>query len=150
MQAQVRKAIGTLDLLSLPALCQLVSSILKEQSATDAAGAAASKEADLPSYFRACLPSTVRSHGSTRSPGAELNGHGDITIVTQQWGGARYVQALGVKLLLRCTLGMLGSKDESARQAAQRSLLPSCLQAAALVGGHLQQLALSAVWQCCR
>lgn len=60
------------------------------------------------------------------------------------------MQALGVKLLLRRTLGMLSSKDESARQAALRSLLPSCLQAAALVGGQLQQLALSAVWQRCR
>ncbi len=128
-----------------------MASILQEPSASGAAAAeTASGEAASPSYFRACLPGTVRVHGSSHSHGAEPSGHGASTPETQQLRGARYVQALGLKLLLRRTLGMLGSKDESARKAAQRMLLPSCLQAAALVGGQMQQLTSSALWQTCR
>ncbi|BDA44330.1 Uncharacterized tRNA/rRNA methyltransferase YfiF at C-terminar half [Coccomyxa sp. Obi] len=148
LQAQVRRSLGSLGNLPLPAVCHLVRSILQEQPPSAASHEVTSEQDTPPSHFTACFPGTVRAHGS--SPRAHLNGHQEALSGGQQWQGAHYVQALGVKLLLRRTLGMLGSSSESDRKAAQRVLLPSCLHAAAAVGGQLCQLALLAVWERCR
>lgn len=144
----MRRALGDLGNLQFPAVCHLVRSILQEQPPIAAAHELTSEQDAPPSHFTACFPGRVRAHGS--SSGAHLNGHQEAPSAGEQWQGARYVQALGVKLLLRRTLGMLGSSSESDRDAAQRVLLPSCLHAAAATGGKVYQLALCAVWEQCR
>ena len=144
----MRRALGSVGNLPLPAICHLVRSMLQETPPTAASHEVIIEQDAAPSHFTACFPGTVRAHGS--SPRAHVNGRQEATSGGQQWLGARYVQALGVKLLLRRTLGMLGSSTEADRKAALRVLLPSCLHAAATVGGPLYQLALSAVWERCR
>ena len=62
------------------------------------------------------------------------------------------MRALGLKLLLRPVLGMLGGDDSAPAQhsAGLRRLLLALLAAAQALGGRLQRLALAAVWERCR
>lgn len=108
---------------------------------------ATGEEAASLSHFTACLPGAIRGHSSRGGQETEpgLNSK-EAALFERQ----HFLQALGLKLLLRRMLGMLSSKDESERKAVQHFLLPSCLQAAAVVGGELKHLALSAVWERCR
>ncbi len=97
----------------------------------------------------ACL--TARPHSSHARK--KSNQGGAVTL--QSASGAaltewEYIKALGVKLLLRRTLCMLLGKDRGDRDSSLRHLLPSCVQAATCRGGQLSELALSAVWECCR
>lgn len=165
-QARTRKAVGNLDEMSLLGICHLARALLEgpegredlpvshndTMSMSELHSPPRQQEeeepADLASPILACLTARPQSSHARRQQQASS---GTVTVqsaadILEQ----QYIRSLGLKLLLRRALSMLMGKDKEGRDAALRFLLPSCINAVMSLGGQQSELALSALWECCR